>query len=120
MSTNPRTTTRKVIGSLGVIGAAAGLGTFGTFTDSTTPVVTAVESGTVDIDLTPDGATVPATVTDVVPGGSMTRAVTLTSAGMTAVLPSPVPGTARPLSPDAAPATGPALPFTALPSKDRT
>jgi Camelysin metallo-endopeptidase len=84
MSTNRRTTTRKVIGSLGVIGAAAavaGLGTFGTFTDSTTPVATTVDSGTVDINLTPNGYTVPATVANFVPGDSMTRAVTLTNAG---------------------------------------
>ncbi len=42
-------TARKVVGSLGVIGAAAavaGMGTFGSFADSTTPVATTIQSGT--------------------------------------------------------------------------
>ena len=44
----------KVLGSVGVLAAAAavaGLGTFGTFTDSTTPLSSQVNSGTVSIDL---------------------------------------------------------------------
>ncbi|MGY1814433.1 TasA family protein [Blastococcus sp. SYSU D00820] len=81
-------TARKVIGSLGVLGAAAavaGLGTFGTFTDSTTPISTAVTSGTVNIDLATAGAAIPATTGNFIPGDSMTRAVTLTNSGSSAL-----------------------------------
>jgi hypothetical protein len=42
---------------LGVAGAVAGLGTYSTFTDSTTPVATAVTSGVLSISLM-DGASV--------------------------------------------------------------
>src|SRR5919107_3715239 len=58
MITKTRTvspTARKVVGSLAVLGTAAavaGLGTYGNFTDSTTPMNTAVASGTLSIDLT--------------------------------------------------------------------
>ena len=79
---------RKVLGSLGVVGAAAavaGLGTFGTFTDSTTPISTEVASGTVDIDLANPGAVIPVTTANFVPGDSMTRAVTLTNSGTSAL-----------------------------------
>ncbi|UOY03572.1 CalY family protein [Blastococcus sp. PRF04-17] len=77
-------TARKVVGSLGVIGAAAavaGMGTFGSFTDSTTPVNTTIESGTLDINLTQQGFTVPLTTAGFVPGDSLTRAVNLINAG---------------------------------------
>jgi hypothetical protein len=77
-------TARKVVGSLGVIGAAAavaGLGTFGTFTDSTTPVNTTIASGTLNIDLTQQGFTVPVTTAGFVPGDSLTRAVNLVNSG---------------------------------------
>ncbi|WP_029431489.1 TasA family protein [Blastococcus sp. URHD0036] len=83
-----KATSRKVIGSLGVLGAAAavaGLGTFGTFTDSTTPISTAVASGTVNIDLSTPGAAIPATTGNFVPGDSMTRAVTLVNSGTSAL-----------------------------------
>ena len=81
---------RKVVGSLAVVGTAAavaGLGTFGTFTDSTTPVSTTVSTGTVDINLAqPSGAvTIPATVSGFVPGDSMTRAVNLSNNGTSAL-----------------------------------
>ncbi|HEV7187136.1 MAG TPA: TasA family protein [Blastococcus sp.] len=75
---------RKVVGSLGVLGAAAavaGLGTFGTFTDSSTPIASTISSGTVSINLTQQGFTVPATTSNFVPGDSLTRAVNLTNAG---------------------------------------
>ncbi|MGY1641385.1 TasA family protein [Geodermatophilus sp. SYSU D00703] len=89
MSTrNNRNTTRKVVGSLGVIGAAAavaGLGTFGTFTDSTTPVTTQVTSGTVDINLAQGPIAVPAGVANFVPGDSLSRAVTLSNNGNSAL-----------------------------------
>lgn len=74
----------KVLGSLGVLAAAAavaGLGTFGTFTDSTTPISTDVASGTVSIDVSQQGYTVPASTAGFVPGDSMTRAVDLVNDG---------------------------------------
>ena len=77
-------TARKVVGSLGVIGAAAavaGMGTFGTFTDSTTPVATTIASGTLAINVTQPGFTVPVTTSNFVPGDSMTRAVNLINDG---------------------------------------
>jgi hypothetical protein len=78
---------RKVVGSLGVLGAAAavaGLGTFGTFTDSSTPIASTIQSGTVAISLTQQGFTVPATTSNFVPGDSLTRAVNLSNAGSSA------------------------------------
>ena len=48
-------TTKKVVGSLAIAGTAAavaGLGTFGTFTDSSTPIASTIASGTLDIDVT--------------------------------------------------------------------
>jgi hypothetical protein len=75
---------RKVVGSLGVIGAAAavaGLGTFGTFTDSSTPVATTIQSGTLSIDVTQQGYAVPVTTSNFVPGDSLTRAVNLVNDG---------------------------------------
>ncbi|RBY85289.1 TasA family protein [Blastococcus sp. TF02A-26] len=74
----------QVLGSLGVVAAAAavaGLGTFGTFTDSTTPISTNLSTGTVSIDVSQRGATVPATTANFVPGDSMTRAVDLVNDG---------------------------------------
>jgi hypothetical protein len=75
---------RKVVGSLGVLGAAAavaGMGTFGTFTDSTTPIATTIASGTLSIDVTQQGYTVPVTTSNFVPGDSMTRAINLINDG---------------------------------------
>jgi spore coat-associated protein N len=75
---------RKVVGSLGVLGAAAavaGLGTFGTFTDSSTPIASTIASGTLSIDVTQQGFTVPATTSNFVPGDSLTRAVNLVNDG---------------------------------------
>jgi hypothetical protein len=82
------TTARKIVGSLGVIGAAAavaGLGTFGTFTDSTTPVSTQVATGTVSIDLTQPATAIPTTVSDLVPGDSVSRLVALRNDGTSAL-----------------------------------
>jgi hypothetical protein len=89
MSTNTRKITsnanaRKVVGSLAIVGTAAavaGMGTFGTFTDSTTPVDTTIQSGTLSIDLSQPGFAVPVTTTGFVPGDSMTRAVNLVNDG---------------------------------------
>ena len=75
---------RKVVASLGVLGAAAavaGMGTFGTFTDSTTPIASTIASGTLDIDVTQQGFTVPVTTSNFVPGDSLTRAVNLINKG---------------------------------------
>jgi hypothetical protein len=83
-----RNRARKIIGSLAIAGAAAavaGLGTFGTFTDSTTPVATTVSTGAVDINLTQQGYTVPVTTSGFVPGDSMSRAVDLSNDGGTAL-----------------------------------
>jgi hypothetical protein len=79
---------RKIVGSLGVIGAAAavaGLGTFGTFTDSTTPVATTIASGTLSIDVSQTGFSVPVTTSNFVPGDSLTRAVNLINDGSSAL-----------------------------------
>src|SRR3954452_8682995 len=78
---------RKIVGSLGVLGAAAavaGLGTFGTFTDSTTPIATTIASGTIDIDVTGPGVTVPMNTTNFVPGDSVTQAISLINKGSAA------------------------------------
>jgi hypothetical protein len=81
-------TARKVVGSLGVLGAAAavaGLGTFGTFTDSSTPIASTIASGTLSIDVTQQGFTVPVTTSNFVPGDSLTRAVNLVNDGSSAL-----------------------------------
>jgi spore coat-associated protein N len=79
---------RKVVASLGVLGAAAavaGLGTFGTFTDSSTPIASTISSGTLSIDVTQQGFTVPVTTSNFVPGDSLTRAVNLVNDGSSAL-----------------------------------
>ena len=81
-------TARKIVGSLGVIGAAAavaGMGTFGSFTDSSTPVATTIQSGTLNIDVTQQGFAVPVTTAGFVPGDSLTRAVNLVNSGNVAL-----------------------------------
>jgi hypothetical protein len=81
-----RSTTRKVVGSLAILGTAAavaGLGTYGNFTDSTTPLNTTVDTGTLSINLAQPGGAVaiPLNTTGFVPGDSMTRAVNLINDG---------------------------------------
>ena len=89
MSTKTRrSNTRKVVGSLAIAGTAAavaGLGTFGTFTDSSTPIASTIASGTLSIDVTQQGFTVPATTSNFVPGDSLTRAVNLVNDGSSAL-----------------------------------
>ena len=85
-----RSTTRKVVGSLAILGTAAavaGLGTYGNFTDSTTPVNTTVDTGSLSINLTQPGGAVaiPVSTTGFVPGDSMTRAVNLINDGGSAL-----------------------------------
>jgi spore coat-associated protein N len=57
------------------------MGTFGSFTSSTTPVSTTVNSGTVSINVSQQGFTVPVSTNNFVPGDSMTRAVNLVNDG---------------------------------------
>ena len=115
MSTNTplveRSTTRKVVGSLAILGTAAavaGLGTYGNFTDSTTPLNTTVDTGTLSINLAqPGGAvTIPASTTGFMPGDSMTRAVNLINDGGSALgsvnLTTSLNSTANALTQDAA------------------
>jgi hypothetical protein len=83
-------TTKKVVGSLAIAGTAAavaGLGTFGTFTDSTAPLSTTVATGTVDINLAvpSGGVAIPVTTNGFVPGDSLTRAVDLSNNGSSAL-----------------------------------
>lgn len=80
---------RKVIASLGVIGAAAavaGLGTFGTFTDTTIPVNASVNTGTLKLALTPanDTASLSVTASNFIPGDSLSRSVDLANTGTSA------------------------------------
>jgi hypothetical protein len=64
-------------------GAVVGLGTVGTFTDSTTPVDAAVDGGVVSLDLSGPSrfGTVPLAFDGVLPGGSTTRTVSLVNDG---------------------------------------
>ncbi len=80
--------TRKVVGSIAIIGAAAavaGMGTFGSFTDSTTPVDTTIASGTLSINVNQTGYAVPVTTAGFVPGDSITRAINLVNDGSAAL-----------------------------------
>ncbi|GAB3349073.1 hypothetical protein [Modestobacter lapidis] len=85
-----RTNTAKVVGSLGVVAAAAavaGLGVFGSFTDSTTPAVVSVDNGVVSVDLAAagGGASVPLEFGSVLPGSSLTQPVDLVNDGTSAL-----------------------------------
>jgi hypothetical protein len=85
-----RNTARKIVGSLAVVGTAAavaGLGTYGNFTDSTTPLNTTVDTGTLSINLAQPGGAVaiPVSTTGFVPGDSMSRAVNLVNDGGSAL-----------------------------------
>ncbi|MFW3172305.1 hypothetical protein [Geodermatophilus sp. CPCC 206100] len=85
-SAPPAHRTRRVIGSIGVLAAAAavaGLGTYGTFTDSTTPVDTEVDTGVVSIALSPaaNQATVPFVSGGWVPGDDAQVVIDLVNDG---------------------------------------
>ena len=57
-TTTRRRSAIKIVGALSVVGAAvavAGLGTFGQFTDSTSPVDTKVDTGVLSIDVSQPG-----------------------------------------------------------------
>jgi spore coat-associated protein N len=84
MGLNLNSTTGKVVASLALVGSAAavaGLGTYGAFT-STTSASTDVSSGTVAIALGASGAAnrLSVAATGLVPGDTVQRAVTLTTA----------------------------------------
>ncbi|SOE04037.1 hypothetical protein [Blastococcus haudaquaticus] len=84
-----RSSLTKVVASAGVVAAAAavaGLGTFGSFTDSTTPVVPTVDTGTVSINLSPASsyATVPVTTGGFLPGDSSATPFDVTNDGSVA------------------------------------
>lgn len=89
-NTRERNTARKIVGSLAVVGTAAavaGLGTYGSFTDSTTPLNTSVETGTLSINVAqPGGApAVPVSTTGFVPGDSISRGINLVNDGTVAL-----------------------------------
>jgi hypothetical protein len=93
VTTNDSTTTTrrrsglKIVGALSVVGAAvavAGLGSFGQFTDSTSPVDTKVDSGVVSIDVSsPAGASVPFSGGMMLAGDSRSALVDLVNDGTT-------------------------------------
>lgn len=84
VSQRPRTTTRKILLTVGAVGLAAsiaGLGTFATFT-STTSASQTVASGTVAISLGATGAAtnrLTVNASAIVPGDTMQRSVTLSN-----------------------------------------
>lgn len=82
-----RTKVFVTVAAVGASAAVAGLGTFGTFTD-TTSASTPVDSGIVDLNLGAVGATNRLTVaaTNVVPGDTMQRAFTLSGGTSTSPL----------------------------------
>jgi hypothetical protein len=89
-TTARRGTATKVIGSVGVLAAAAavaGLGTFGSFTDSTTPVTGAIDTGTVSIDLAAPAQSIdfPEVAGGWVPGDRSSVALDLLNTGTVAL-----------------------------------
>jgi hypothetical protein len=77
----------KIVGAISAVGAAvavAGLGTFGQFTDSTTPVDTKVDTGVLSIDVSsPSGASVPFSGGMMLAGDSRSALVDLVNDGTT-------------------------------------
>lgn len=73
-TTTVRRTAGKIVGTIAVVGSAAavaGLGTFGGFTDSTTPADATAETGVLAIDVSlPGGGSVPYTSVGMLPGDS--------------------------------------------------
>jgi hypothetical protein len=86
-TTARRRTGLTIVGALSVVGAAvavAGLGTFGQFTDSTSPVATNVDSGVVSVDVSsPAGASVPFSGGMMLAGDSRSALVDLVNNGTT-------------------------------------
>ena len=87
-TTTRRRSAVKIVGAIVAVGAAvavAGLGTFGNFTDSTSPVDTAVDTGVLSIDVSaPGGATaVPFAGGQMLAGDSRTHLIDLVNDGTT-------------------------------------
>jgi hypothetical protein len=89
--TNPgrARTARKVAGSVAVLGVAAavaGLGTYSTFTDSTSPITTGVGTGVLSLSLQSGGtaATVPFNGGAMMAGDSVSQVLDLVNDGSTA------------------------------------
>ena len=86
-TTTRRRTGLAIVGALSIVGAAvavAGLGTFGQFTDSTSPVNTKVDTGVVSIDVSsPAGASVPFSGGMMLAGDSRSALVDLVNDGTT-------------------------------------
>ena len=91
MSTTTSTTPRrrsagKVVGSIVVVGAAAavaGLGTLGSFTDSTSAVDAGMDTGVMNVDVTYGGTTfpVPVSTVNLLPGDKVSAPLDLRNAG---------------------------------------
>lgn len=90
MTTNDSSTIRRrsglrIVGAISAVGAAvavAGLGTFGQFTDSTSPVNTTVDSGVLSIDVSrPGGPSVPFSGGMMLAGDSRSALVDLVNDG---------------------------------------
>jgi hypothetical protein len=86
-TTTRRRTGLKIVGALSIVGAAvavAGLGTFGQFTDTTSPVGTKVDTGVVSVDVSsPAGAAVPFSGGMMLAGDSRSALVDLVNNGTT-------------------------------------
>ena len=86
-TTSRRRSGLKIVGAISAVGAAvavAGLGTFGQFTDSTSPVNTQVDSGVTSIDVSsPGGASVPFSGGMMLAGDSRSALVDLVNDGTT-------------------------------------
>jgi hypothetical protein len=82
-----RRTGLQIVGAISAVGAAvavAGLGTFGQFTDSTTPVGTTVDTGVLSVDVSaPAGASVPFSGGMMLAGDSRSALVDLVNDGTT-------------------------------------
>lgn len=79
----------KIVGAIAAVGAAvavAGLGTFGGFTDTTSPVGTTVDTGVLSIDVSqPGGAAVPFSGGMMLAGDSRSAVIDLVNNGNTAL-----------------------------------
>jgi hypothetical protein len=82
-----RRTGLTIVGAISAVGAAvavAGLGTFGQFTDSTSPVNTQVDTGVVSVDVsTPSGGSVPFSGGMMLAGDSRSALIDLVNDGTT-------------------------------------
>jgi hypothetical protein len=88
-TTTRRRSAVKIVGALSAVGAAvavAGMGTFGNFTDSTSPVATLVDTGVLSIDVSqPGGAAVPFSGGMMLAGDSRSAVIDLVNDGTTAL-----------------------------------